>query len=221
MTDAELVVLSLVAEGPQHGYQIQQAIEARGVRAWTTIGFSSVYYVLNKLEENGLLHSKMTASPRGPARKVYSLAEAGRRILQTAVADLLSTPHDTHAGLVLGLANMHHLRPQQVRHALDTYESQLRSRLADLTQLQQVQEVRPHAQSRQNQAIFAYGIHMVQAELAWLTDFRQTWDEEDPARPDEFGPPVDSADVFPANRDTPTPAPQPTEKHPRSPESDS
>lgn len=208
MTDAELVILSLVAEGPQHGYQIQQAIEARGVRNWTAIGFSSVYYVLNKLEEDGLLSSKMTPSPRGPARKVYTLAQAGRRVLQTAIVDLLSTPYDYRDGLAMGLANMHHLRPQQVRHALDTYESQLRSRLAELSELQQAEAARTGEHAHQAQSIFAYGAHMVEAELAWLIAYRQTGDDP-------------SGDKPPVISDTPTPPSTPTVTLPISPESES
>ena len=43
MTDAELTILSLVAEGPRYGYEIQQLIDQRGLREWLTIGFSSIY----------------------------------------------------------------------------------------------------------------------------------------------------------------------------------
>ena len=42
MTDAELTILSLVAEGAQYGHQIQQIIDERGLREWITVGFSSV-----------------------------------------------------------------------------------------------------------------------------------------------------------------------------------
>ncbi|MFL7891509.1 MAG: PadR family transcriptional regulator, partial [Anaerolineales bacterium] len=48
MTNAELAILSLIAEQPRHGYDIEQAIVARGMRDWTEIGFSSIYYLLNK-----------------------------------------------------------------------------------------------------------------------------------------------------------------------------
>ena len=50
MTNPELAILSLIAEKPRHGYDIEQVIEARGMREWTEIGFSSIYYLLNKLE---------------------------------------------------------------------------------------------------------------------------------------------------------------------------
>ena len=51
MTNAELAILSLVAEQPRHGYEIENVIEQRGMRAWTEIGFSSIYYILKKLEK--------------------------------------------------------------------------------------------------------------------------------------------------------------------------
>src|SRR5262250_2047263 len=92
MTDAELTLLSLVAESPRYGYEIQQVIDERGLREWLTIGFSSLYYILNKLERQNMLVGQLQPDGRGPARKVYSITEAGRGILQTAVSDLLRQP---------------------------------------------------------------------------------------------------------------------------------
>ncbi|HUV26505.1 MAG TPA: PadR family transcriptional regulator, partial [Anaerolineales bacterium] len=59
MTNAELAILSLIAEQPRHGYDIEQVIEARGMREWTEIGFSSIYYLLNKLEKDGMIESHL------------------------------------------------------------------------------------------------------------------------------------------------------------------
>ena len=39
MTHAEFAILSLIAEAPRHGYEIEQTIEQRGMRDWTEIGF--------------------------------------------------------------------------------------------------------------------------------------------------------------------------------------
>lgn len=58
LTNTELAILGLVAERPKHGYQVEQDIAERGMRAWTEIGFSSIYYVLNKLEAAGWLESQ-------------------------------------------------------------------------------------------------------------------------------------------------------------------
>ena len=45
MTNAEFAILSLIFELPRHGYEIEKTIEKRGMREWTEIGFSSIYYL--------------------------------------------------------------------------------------------------------------------------------------------------------------------------------
>lgn len=182
MTDAELVILSLVAERPQHGYEIQQTIESRKMREWATIGFSSVYYLLNKLEEEGLLHSQQATTAR-PGRQVYDITDAGRNVLQTAIADRLSTPREPGNGFLLGLANLHLLRPDQVQRALDSYESSLRTRIAELNQRRQSQAVDGVERPLQVVALFDYSLHLMLAELEWLEEFRQAWEAQAPLMP--------------------------------------
>ena len=46
LTPAELTLLGLLAEKPRHGYELEEVIIARGMRDWTEIGFSSIYYLL-------------------------------------------------------------------------------------------------------------------------------------------------------------------------------
>ena len=50
----EELILGILAEQPHHGYQIEKLIVDRGMRKWTDVGFSSIYYVLEKLEKNEL-----------------------------------------------------------------------------------------------------------------------------------------------------------------------
>ena len=88
MTNAELAILSLVAEGPCHGYQIEHVIQERGMREWTELGFSSIYYLLKKLEAKGLVAGGLEEAERGPARKVYTLTDAGRAELTMWITEL-------------------------------------------------------------------------------------------------------------------------------------
>lgn len=55
LTPAELTILGLVLEKPSHGYELEQLIELRGIRNWTELGFSSIYYLLGRLEKRGLV----------------------------------------------------------------------------------------------------------------------------------------------------------------------
>ena len=78
MTNAELAVLSLLVEQPRHGYEIERVIEERGMRDWTEIGFSSIYYVLGKLEKRG--SCALERGPRGPRSVAQGLRADRRRV---------------------------------------------------------------------------------------------------------------------------------------------
>src|SRR3972149_2439341 len=69
LTAAELLLLGLVAEMPRHGYELDHVIEQRGMRQWTQIGFSSIYYVLGKLERLALVGGEKPAGGGGGAER--------------------------------------------------------------------------------------------------------------------------------------------------------
>src|SRR5262245_48061580 len=94
LTDAELLLLGLVAEMPRHGYQLEQEIGRRGMREWTQIGFSSVYYVLGELEKAALVRAKEPDGAR--AKKTFSITAAGRRALKARTLAALRTHRRTY-----------------------------------------------------------------------------------------------------------------------------
>ena len=70
----EELILGILAEQPCHGYQIEKLIEERGMRKWTDVGFSSIYYILEKLEKKGLAESVPT---KGKDKKEYKITKSG------------------------------------------------------------------------------------------------------------------------------------------------
>lgn len=191
MTDAELAILSIIAEGPIYGHAIQTVIAERGLRAWTNIGVSSMYYVLEKLERQGLLESTGVPHTAGPARRQFRITIAGYGVLQTSVGDLLSTPREFGNGFDLGLANLHVLDASRIRTAFAAYQQELdtrlhrmRSRRADLAEQQMPFNVI---------AMFDRHITLLEAERAWLTDFVAAWEAQAP--PDEVEPPAALPDI--------------------------
>jgi DNA-binding PadR family transcriptional regulator len=77
----EFVVLGLIAEFPSHAYSINQRIDERGMRDWTSIGKSSIYSDLSNLEEKGLVDS-YREEVDNRIRKVYSITDYGSEILK-------------------------------------------------------------------------------------------------------------------------------------------
>ena len=82
----EFVVLGLVAS---HAYSINQRIDERGMRDWTSIGKSSIYSDLNNLEEKGLVDS-YREEVDNRIRKVYSITDNGSKILITKTYNVLN-----------------------------------------------------------------------------------------------------------------------------------
>ena len=209
MTDAELAILSIVAEGPIIGEDIQTIINQRGLRVWTNIGTSSMYYVLQKLARQGLIES--SSQQEGPARRQYRITPAGFGVLQTAVADLISTSHEHANSFELGLANLHVLRPSQIRTAFTTYRQELLSRL---TQTRERWRQLKAANAPFNvDAMFGHNVAMLEAEIEWIKNFIEAWEAQAPPDEDEL-PPAKVADiprmkqvVLPHHPDSPHKAP--------------
>jgi DNA-binding PadR family transcriptional regulator len=168
MTNAELAILSLVVEKPRHGYEIEQVIEGRGMRDWTEIGFSSIYYLLKKLEGKGCIHSEMRQPEgRGPARKVYSPTEAGRQAWHQASLDAIRLPEPRYTPFLLGLSVLPALDAEESRAALGEYLQQLQERKAHVAARQQAQQpLPPHVDG-----MFDYSLILIDAEISWLESF--------------------------------------------------
>ena len=77
---AELLVLSLLEERARHGYEIAKLIESRtgGELSWRV---ASLYPVLFRLEERGLIRGRWVEKAGTRRRRFYSLTEGGRRTL--------------------------------------------------------------------------------------------------------------------------------------------
>ena len=170
MNDTDLVVLGLLAEQPRHGYDLEELIEARGVRNWTDIAFSSIYYVLKRLAGRGWVESSLEEASRGPARKVYRLTAGGREALKEAVLVALGSPDPHRYPILLGLANLPLLEAGEALAALERYQHALDTRLEELQRARDAQQPLPFFAD----AMFAHGAALIAAERQWLADLMET-----------------------------------------------
>ena len=68
-----------------HGYELVQRMTLYGFEG---VDRGSVYRSLRSLEKNGLVESDWDTSKAGPARRIYSLSDAGRAYLDVWAASL-------------------------------------------------------------------------------------------------------------------------------------
>ena len=82
LTTAVLVLLSLLAEKPMHGYQANAELVRREVQDWAGISRPQVYYSMQKLVRQGLLRTAADrADTEGPERQVFAVTSAGLKAL--------------------------------------------------------------------------------------------------------------------------------------------
>jgi DNA-binding PadR family transcriptional regulator len=86
VTTPDLVILSLLAERPMHGYQVNLELERRCIRDWAAISRPQIYYSLEKLATAGLIRAGESEDPTaGPDRRVFETTAKGRHALSDAL----------------------------------------------------------------------------------------------------------------------------------------
>src|SRR5262250_1062038 len=86
LTTPDLVLLSLLAERPMHGYQANLELERRQVQDWAGVSRPQVYYSLEKLVGLGFIREAGNQEPAlGPERRVFSTTAKGRAALASAL----------------------------------------------------------------------------------------------------------------------------------------
>jgi DNA-binding PadR family transcriptional regulator len=86
LTTADLVVLSLLAEHPMHGYDLLAEYTRQEVVDWASISKAQLYYALKKLDGLGYLKGTLVGTSRD--RTVYKPTAAGVRALSAGLSDM-------------------------------------------------------------------------------------------------------------------------------------
>jgi transcriptional regulator len=81
-----MVLKTLEALGPLHGYRIARRLEQISGNA-LTLNQGTLYPALVRLEQLGWVSTKWSASESGRRVKVYALTRAGRKQLETEEAE--------------------------------------------------------------------------------------------------------------------------------------
>ncbi|MEU4443742.1 helix-turn-helix transcriptional regulator [Actinosynnema sp. NPDC050801] len=174
LTPAELTLLGLLVEKPRHGYELEEVITARGMREWTEIGFSSIYYLLAKLRDRGLVAEVDAPGPgRGKTRKVHGPTEDGRRACAQAAEAAVAELRPVFPHLLVGLANQPVIPPDRLRAALARRAAAVADKIAELRAAVAAQ---PHA-PRFARAIFDHSLAQLDAEQRWLSAYRAELDD--------------------------------------------
>lgn len=183
LTTPDLVLLSLLAERPMHGYQANQELERRQVRDWAGISRPQVYYSLEKLARIGLIRSASSDEPVvGPERSVFATSAAGHAALADALEREDWTSQRERPTFLTWIALSWQARPgvfeRQLRRREKFLESELEREVATLT------AVRVEVGHRFHEAVWMLSltIQEIRTELRWLRGMARELGKRAPAR---------------------------------------
>ncbi len=162
LTPIELLILGLVSEMPRHGYELEQVIDRRGMREWTQIGFSSIYYVLSRLEKRELI--KANTPLNLTAKKIYEITADGIEMLTKQTLNNLKIVYPTYPALLISMINWSLLTREQALSALGTRKKSLAKEIERIDYIHFQQQPLPDYVD----AMFDFSIGQLKAEADWV-----------------------------------------------------
>lgn len=179
LTTADLVVLSLLAEQPMHGYDLLAEYGRQEVVDWASVSKAQLYYALAKLARRGLIAGQ-TEADGARERIVYAQTEDGRRALRAALAEAhwaserVPQPFATWLGLSI------HADPVAARQVLEARRKWLMAEIARERDSLCYIETLTSDRAKRGADIVRLVIGQLELELAWVKDLL--------ARPNPDGP---------------------------------
>ena len=183
LTTPDLVLLSLLAERPMHGYQANAELERREWRDWVDISRPQLYYSMEKLARTGMIAVADSDEPSGgPHRRVFATTAKGRAALASALErEDWSVQRDRPAFLTW-LALSWQARPGVVARQLARRKEFLQAELAkeQLT----LRAVHREVGHRYHEAVWMIELMIAQfrTELRWLAKLSRDLRHRAPAR---------------------------------------
>jgi len=183
LTISDLVILSLLAERPMHGYEVNATLEDRKIREWAPVSRPQIYYSLDKLTKLKLIRVSETDSPSaGPERRVMQTTALGREQLADALEAKHWVAQTAHQPFLIWLALSWQARTKTFRKQLDSRRRLLEERLN--REKSTLADVLTEVGHQYHEAVWMLQlvIEQTQTELRWVERILRDAEKRAPAR---------------------------------------
>jgi DNA-binding PadR family transcriptional regulator len=155
-----LVILGFLLSGPFSGYQLHRLAATHG-EFYSDLKKANLYYLLARMEQEGLVSVRMEGGARGPRRErlVYSITGAGRDEFESLLRQVLHDYQPVHTGVEVATILLDHLSPDEARGILED-----RREIVEAHRSRAAVELGPVEPGTAGD----HRLLMVDAELAWL-----------------------------------------------------
>jgi DNA-binding PadR family transcriptional regulator len=166
-----LYILGLLQRfGPQHGYQIRKII-AEQLSDFTQIKLPTIYYHLEKMAADGLLHADCEKSGSRPEKTVYSVTDKGKQEFISLLEQQLEFGYRPEFPCDGAFYFSEYLDAAHIAGHLSTYRAKLEDsiRLIEKHRTESMAFI-PEQNRPMAGVIFSHHLTHYKAELAWVTE---------------------------------------------------
>lgn len=156
--------------GAQHGYRLKRLI-AETVADAADIKLPTVYYHLEKMQQQGYIVSSRDRKGRRPERLVYDITEAGKKALDGMLGEALQFDYKPRFAADAVFFFMDAISKDALIETLNRYRERLEAVLDKLDKDSEAAEAVPDIQTRDlTEVVYSHHRHHYLAEVRWLSD---------------------------------------------------
>lgn len=169
ISNKELAILGMIYDRAMYGYEIEKEMTETSMHEWTDIAFSSIYFLLKRLESKNLISSKIEQNEKNQTRKIYSITKSGQQITKDKLKEILSHHETTIWRIDLGMAYLNILNPQEIKECLEQYQQEIEK---SIKCYQELHNFLAGCECPNNRMQLAdRPIKLLQAEQEWMQQF--------------------------------------------------
>jgi DNA-binding PadR family transcriptional regulator len=171
-----LVILGLLRDKPLYGYELKNIIE-KNMGDWTSIAFGSIYFALNKLNEEGLVE-RVSEEKIGnrPSRSIYQITESGKEEFIVLLKEIWQKYEREYYQLDVALAFSGALPIDEVKDYIKKRIGFLEDGIKHIEEHKKEQLSKPGI-PRLAKAVFSHTEYHIKAEFDWLTSILEDYNK--------------------------------------------
>ena len=163
LDERSLLLLGMLVNQSQHGYQINDFIE-RNLSRVADMKKSTAYSILDRLASSGYVEMSTKQEGNRPPRKVYSITPSGQKVFRELLMDNLAAAEGTTFVVETGLMFMNHAPADEVHECLEQRLKRIREQQAAFA------SVPNHAIATGVNLAMDHHLAMLKAEEQWLRE---------------------------------------------------
>jgi len=172
MTD--LILLSLLLNGPKHGYRLKR--EGGFVFGHGDVHNNLIYPLLRRFTSDGWVTKKAVPGERGQTRQQYALTPLGHRELIRGLSQFSDQDAQSQGAFISRVGMFAVIEAEARAHILEKRAASLREREANLARLTANLEVGTYGK-----AVIEFLQEQIRSELAWIERLRRRIHKQKPA----------------------------------------